>query len=67
MTFFTVNIETHSLHTVRASSPLEDLLNNKSIGERLTVKVGNERHAVFESAEEARDYQTMLQLNGVQS
>jgi len=64
--FYTVNHTTHSLHTVKPGTTLEESLLSKTIGERLTIRVGDDRHSVFETPGEARDFLALLELDGGQ-
>lgn len=65
--FYTVNHTMHSAHTVKSGSPLETRISQVFKGKRVVIKVGSERHSVFHSASAARDFLTLLQLDGRQS
>ena len=63
--FYTVNIDTHSAHTVIAGSKTEKAILSKP--DTKMIIVGGYFHKIFKSATEAKTYLDMLMLHGCQS
>ena len=61
MQFYTINLKTHSQHTVKIGSELANRIAAKNAK---CVKIGNDKHKVFTSIESAKAYSAILLLIG---
>lgn len=64
--FYSVNHVMHSLHTIRPGSKFEQAIADRQPAARLVVRIGGEKHSVFRTTQAAKDFQTLLMMDGGQ-